>query len=223
MERLTRAPLLTTFLLTAWSIFLVLVRNDGWISDHLRPHLGFVWNLWATNPVRALLMANIGIVVQHSWGQIIYVTLLLVLVGILYESRNGSLRTFLMFYGACVTGVAVLCLVILTTWFNGPHGWSEYLAKTSWSGASVGAFGILGATIATARKPWALLLAWIAFEVFVEWGLVPGLAVTMHIAGFLFGFAASRIIISSSKTPLPFPAEESQPVAAPEDDNAGQS
>jgi hypothetical protein len=215
---------LVTFLLTAWTIFLVLVRKDGWIPDNLRPHLGFVWNLWATNPVRAFLMANIGIVVQHSWGQIVYVSLLLVLVGLAYEARNGSLRTFLMFYGACVTGVAVLCIVILTTWFNGPHGWNEYLARTSWSGASVGAFGLLGATLATARKPWILLGAWIAFEAIVEWGLVPGLAVTMHIAGFLFGFTASRWIHSGGAVQASMPSPpEPQAVASPAEDDGNSA
>lgn len=219
-----QAPFLSIFLITAWTIFLILVREDGWIPDDLRPHIGFIWNLWAVDPLRAALMANVGIIVQHSWGQIVYVTLLLGLVGMAYERRNGSLRTFLMFYGACVTGVAVLSLIILTTWFNGPHGWNEYLARTSWSGASVGCFGLLGATVATARKPWILLGGWALFESVVEWGLVPGLAVTMHVAGFLFGFTASRWIHAGHSATRPMPGDvDPQPVPARTEGPEGQN
>jgi hypothetical protein len=219
---MTRAFFVVTFLSSAWLIFLVLVRSNGWIPSAVRPHIGFVWNEWGSNPFEAFYMANVGLVVQHSWGQIVYISLLLLAIGIRYEMREGTVRTLLMFYGACLSGVAVLSVVILTTWVNGPHGWNHHLASTSWSGASVGCFGLLGATIATSRNPWPLLAVWATYEGAVEWILVPGLAVTMHIAGFVFGFAASRWIHATAPARAPAPlGAAAKGAAVPNQDGPG--
>jgi membrane associated rhomboid family serine protease len=207
-EALLRVPFILTFLLVAWSLFLPLVRPDGWIPSVLRPHIGFVATLWQQDPLRAFIQSHFGILIQHSWGQIIYVTIFVTLVGIPFEAREGTLRTFVIFYGSCLTGVALLVLLILAAPLNGGASWSHHMAQISWSGASVGCFGLLGATLATARKPQYLVAAWLAYEYFVEWTMVPSVAVAMHLAGFTFGFVVSRIahsghLAQSESTPVP--------------------
>ncbi|MBI2078889.1 MAG: hypothetical protein HYT80_11065 [Euryarchaeota archaeon] len=218
-EVAARAPFITMFLTGAWVIFLQLVRGNGWIFESVRNHIGFIPALWMSDPGRALFVANVGIIVQHSWGQIIYVSLLLLLVGVAHELRYGTVRTLAIFYGACLVGVMLLTAVVITTAINGPAHWSHRIATTSWSGASVGCFGLAGAVVATAKRPWGLLGLWLLFEYVVEWGLVPGLAVSMHVAGFLFGFTASRVMMPGGGYPVVPP--EPGPVPTPADDGPG--
>lgn len=210
-----QVPFVTGFLVTAWVAFLSLVRQNGWIAPDLRAHIGYIPAQWTANPIQGFISANVGIVVQHSWGQIIYISLILLIFGTLYELREGTLRTIIVFYGASVAGIATLTFVVLTTSVSDAYAWSQHVSQTSWSGASVGCFGLLGAYLATHARPWWFVGAWAVYEIALEWTLVPGLAVAMHIVGFLFGFTVSRIANLGSFTPRPTP--QRRPVAVPDE------
>lgn len=193
-DAVTRLRFVGGFLLIAWPTFLLLVRSDGWIPGDVQANVGFVVSMWESDAARAAVVSHIGIVVQHSWPQMIYVTILFLAAGVAYELREGSLRALLVFYGATLTGVAILTTVVLLgPVVPGVSPLSQHAAAVSWSGASVGCFGLLGALAATARNPWPLLLTILLFEVTVELALIPTLALVMHGAGFAFGFVVSRL------------------------------
>jgi hypothetical protein len=195
-----RLKFVGVFLLLAWPAFLVLVRGDGWIPSAVQHEIGFFLGRFETDAARAVVVSHIGIVVQHSWPQIIYVTTLLLTAGVAYESREGTLRTLLVFYGACLAGVAALTLVVLLEPIHGQAALAEHVGRVSWSGASVGCFGILGALVATARNPWPILGVWLAVEFFIESQMLPELALIMHMVGFLFGYTASRLAHQPAST-----------------------
>lgn len=212
VERLRQSPFILGFLILSWPIFLFLVRSTGWIARDIQANIGFIPVQWeASNLMWAFVTTNVGIVIQHSWGQIIYVSLLLLTAGVLYESRHGTLRAMLIFYGASAVGVATLLFFLVTAPLNGGASWSVALAHTSWSGASVGAFGLLGAYLGSLDRPWPYLAAWGMYEGLVEWYLVPSMAVVMHVTGFLFGFVVSRLARVQT---MPAPSATPEPVAS---------
>lgn len=211
---LRHAPLVLLFLVVAWTIFLRMVRANGWISPTARPKIGFVATLWTADPWYAFVQSHVGIVIQHSWGQIIYVSLLLVVFGIAYERRVGSLRTLVVFYGACLIGIATLLAVLSWAFLAGPTSFAWRIAHTSWSGASVGCFGLVGAWIATTRHPGWYASLWSLYVVVVEWTLVPSVAVLMHATGFGFGFLLTRLALwqpTSMTAVSPLSAEDARP------------
>lgn len=181
------------FLLLAWPVFLFLVRGDGWIPAAVRHNIGFIVGLWESDAARAVVVSHVGILVQHSWPQMLYVTALLLVAGVAYEAREGTLRTFLVFYGSTLCGVALLTVVVLLAPVPAVSPLSERAVSVSWSGASVGCFGLVGALVATARSPGPWLAALLLFELTVELNYVPVLALAMHGVAFAFGFVVSRL------------------------------
>ncbi len=205
-DAVLRARFVGGFLLFAWPIFLFLVRGDGWIPQAVRDNIGFIVRLWESDAARAVVVSHVGIVVQHSWPQMVYVTVLLLVAGVAYEAREGTLRTFLVFYGASLAGVALLTVVVLLGQVPGVSPLSQHAASVSWSGASVGCFGLLGALLATARNPAPWLAGFLLFELTVELAFVPLLAIAMHGAAFAFGFIVSRLV-HGQDAPAPVPVD----------------
>lgn len=193
-DLVVRSRFVGGFLLVAWPVFLLLVRGDGWIPDAVRDNIGFIVGLWESDAARAVVVSHVGILVQHSWPQMLYVTALLLVAGVAYEAREGTLRTILVFYGSTLCGVALLTVVVLLAPVPGVSPLSQHAARVSWSGASVGCFGLLGALLATVRNPGPWLAGFLLFELAVEVTFVPVLALAMHGVAVAFGFAVSRLV-----------------------------
>jgi hypothetical protein len=142
--------------------------------------------------VSALLTAPF---LNHNDVQIVYVTLLLLLFGVIFEIKEGTVRTALIFFGTTWLGALVAgALVHLLYPDLLDHGVVEKAWNRTWSGGSVGAFGVMGAFAARAGRPWLLLCLMAIWEVNVGFWYLKHLTPAFHLTALIAGFAVTRCL-----------------------------
>lgn len=193
------APFVVVYLAASWVLFVSLAaRRDGHYAidqEALRPFLYGIPDL-TDRPLRVLTALLTAPFLNHNDVQIVYVTVLLLLFGVLFEVKEGTLRTALLFFGTTWLGAIVAgALVHLIYPDLLDQRIVEKAWERTWSGGSAGAFGIMGAFAARARRPWPLLLLMIVWELNVGFWYLQHLTPAFHLTALAAGFLVTRFFL----------------------------
>lgn len=167
-----RAPATLGYLVLSWVLFGWLGHPEpgGWGLDTAR-YEAFLYEIpdLSRAPLEALASLLTAPFLNHDHVQLIYVTALLGLFGLPFEVREGTARAAAVFAVTGLAGALVAGIVlhpVVSLWPD--VGWIEHAWTRTWSGGSVGAFGLMGALSARARRPGLF------FGFFVFWELNVG-------------------------------------------------
>lgn len=194
------APVFTpAYIIASWLLFIPAAEriNGKWSIDeeavgHLLYH---VPDLSRDFPLalRSLLTAPW---LNHDSLQLIYVTALLLIFGLVFEVREGTIRLVLVFFGTTFLSAIAGGLVLDAIY---PELWDtrmlEKAWERTWSGGSVGCFGVMGAIAGRTRRPFALVLIFLAWEGFLWWVNLRSYTSVFHITALGAGFVATRFLI----------------------------
>ncbi len=162
-----------------------LLTSDGSYIDRLLFHIPeLTESLWS-----ALRSALPAVFLHHDTVQLLYVSSLLLLFGVIFEVREGSAKAIAVFFGASFAGTLVagtLLHLIYPDVLNSPGLASAW--ERGWGGGSVGCFGLIGAMAARARSPWMLLGFFVVMELCIAGWSLAAFTPVMHFAGLLAGF-----------------------------------
>jgi hypothetical protein len=180
----------------AWCLFVPAAERRGnlwWIDDDAVGHLLFRIPQLTGDPLRALRGVVTSPWINHDSMQLIYVTVLLLTFGSLFEVREGTLRIVLVFFGtSMVAAIAAGTLLHIIY----PHIWDtrtlEVAWNRHWTGGSAGCFGILGAIAARAPRPAPLLVLILVWEAAVWYVVLWNYTPAFHLAALAAGFALAR-------------------------------
>jgi hypothetical protein len=190
------APFVIFYLAVSWALFLPIAHfAEGRLQidqDSLRPFLYHIPDL-VENPTRLLPAIPSALFLNHDSTQLLLVTILLVSFGAAVEVHEGTRRTVLIFFGSAVTAALVasfLLLVIYPTFLSHPA--LEEATVRTWSGGSVGCFGLMGAFAARAQRPWLLLGLYLLWEGLVSWLHLRSYVPVFHLSALFIGFLVVR-------------------------------
>lgn len=193
------APFSLGYLVASWAIFVPIAEPRGgkyWIDEEALGHLLYhVPDLGRDFPraIRSLLTAPW---LNHDSLQLIYVTVLLLMFGVVFESLEGTVRTVVVFFGttfvSAVGGGALLHVVYPELWDTPllENAWNR-----SWSGGSVGCFGLMGALAGRARRPGLLVAVFLLWEAFIWTVNLRNYTSVFHLTALTAGFMASRYML----------------------------
>lgn len=190
------APFVPIHLVAAWVLFVPAAeyRNGNyWIDEDAVGHLLFQIPDLTARPLEAIRSLITAPWLNHDAIQLVYVTALLLLFGIIFELREGTVRMIVVFFGttfvAAIGGGFLLHLIY-------PHVWDTDFFETAWnrtwSGGSAGCFGVMGALAARARRPALLLGIFITWECFIWWVNLRNYASVFHFSAMATGYVAAR-------------------------------
>lgn len=193
------APFALIYIAISWVLFVPAAEpRDGkyWIDEEAVGHLLYhIPELSQDFPraIRSLLTAPW---LNHDSLQLVYVTVLLLMFGVIFEIREGTVRTIVVFFGttffSAVAGGAILHGIYPALWDT----WIlENAWQRSWSGGSVGCFGLMGAIAGRARRPILLLAVFILWEAFIWWVNLRNYTSVFHLTALTTGFIATRYLI----------------------------
>ncbi|MBW3581828.1 MAG: MFS transporter [Euryarchaeota archaeon] len=190
-----RAPLTLGFIAVSWAVFLPLAESMNGILVVRGPYEG--WNFEIPDLTRAPLDILRGLFVapwlNHDIIQLVYVTVLLMLFGALFEVREGTLRMLTVFYVA--TWVGALVAAVLLHGLIQVYPDSDFFRSAwdrSWNGGSVGAFGLMGGLSARARNPWPLLAFFVFWEINVGYWYLRSYTPAFHLTALATGYLLVR-------------------------------
>jgi hypothetical protein len=187
------------YLAVSWALFLPAAEpapgNVVIDTERVRPFLFAIPDL-TENLARALVAMATVPWLNHNLVQLAYVTVLLLLVGVPFEAREGTLRTVALFFGTTVAGALVAGALLHALY---PEVWSGPFAdrawERTWSGGSAGAFGLIGATAARARVPWPMLALVVLWEAALVWLYLREYTPAFHLSALAVGFAVARYVL----------------------------
>ncbi len=197
------APFVLLYLVVSWALFVPLAEPRGgkyWIDEE---RVGaFVYripDLTADFP-RALRSLVTAPFLNHDSVQLIYVTLLALLFGLVFEVREGTRTTVLLFFGTSFAG-AVIAGVLLHLIYSEvvEASFLERAWTRTWSGGSAGCFGLMGAFAARARRPGPLLSFFVVWELNVAWWNLRSYTPAFHLTALVVGFLATRYVIAPAR------------------------
>ncbi len=203
MQTPLMAPFVLLYIVISWVVFIPAAEPRGgkyWIDEQAVGHLLYHVPELSQDFPRALRTLLTAPWLNHDSLQLIYVTALLLMFGIIFEIREGTLRTVLIFFGttffSAVAGGAILHAIYTELW----DIWALEEAWTrSWSGGSVGCFGLMGAMAGRARRPILLLAIFIAWEAFIWWANLRNYTSVFHLTALFAGFVATRYLIPARR------------------------
>ncbi len=205
---LTFAPFVPIYLVVSWVVFFAMgpqpheseilalttdKLRDVWIFDHLYFRLpDLVEAPWlAVSSIVTAPWVNIHLV------QLVYVSLLLVIFGWIFEIREGTVRFIMVFFATSAIGAIIAGLL---HWVLYPGILDTQLLRQAqgmlWTGGSAGAFGIMGAVAARARVWWALLGFFVVWELNVGWWYLESFTPAFHLSALMAGFLLTRFVLS---------------------------
>lgn len=199
----TMSPFVITYIVIAWVVFVPFAERRGrhyWIDDDAVGHLLFQVPDLTDDPVQAILSIVTGPWINHDSLQLIYVTALLLIFGIMFELREGTHRMVILFFGTSFIAALFSGFLLHLIY---PHVWDtrflEIAWNRNWTGGSAGCFGLLGAFAARARRPGLLLAAFVTWEIFIWWVNLRNYTSVFHLSALASGFIATRYLL----TPIP--------------------
>lgn len=146
-----------------------------------------------TNVPKTLFNFVTAIWINQHPVQLVYVLTLLTLFGVPFEIREGTKRAALVFWGTSVAGAIAAGLLLHAIVASGVEAaWVDDAWDNLWGGGSAGAFGVMGALAARAKRPWLLLLLFFVWEANVEYWFLKSYTVAFHLSALAIGFAWMR-------------------------------
>lgn len=200
---LLAAPFVVVYLAVSWAVFLPGARRvPGNYRANLEPfevYLYHIPDLFEKFP-RALRSLIIAPWLNHNAVQLVYVTILLLLFGLVFEVHEGTRTTVLIFFATSfvgAVGAAVLLRLIYPALVDNEflaHAWTR-----TWSGGSVGCFGLMGALAARAPRPWPLLALFVFWEVNIVWWYLREWTPAFHLTALIAGFVGLRYAVPQAR------------------------
>jgi len=184
------------YLVVSWGLFARLAHDGGAkyviADDRVGAWVYRIPDLSQNAPraVRSLLTAPF---LNHDSLQLVYVTTLVLLFGVVFEAREGTRTTMLVFFGAglaAAVGAGLLLHVIYPDRSGG--AFFETAWERTWSGGSAGCFGLMGGLAARARRPWPLLGLFALWEINVEYWHLRSYTTVFHFIALGVGFLLMR-------------------------------
>jgi hypothetical protein len=188
------------YLVVSWFLFVPNSYDDGdkyeIEGDRFDPYVFRVPDL-SENLPRALRSLVTAPYINHDSLQLIYVTVLVLLFGVIFEVREGPLTTVLVFFGttfvAAVIGGVLLHLIYPELW---EASFLETAWRRKWSGGSPGCFGLMGGLAARARSPWLPLGLFALWEIFILTVNLRDYTSVFHFVALFTGYLVVRHLIS---------------------------
>ncbi len=183
------------YLTVSWLLFAWQAERDGnsWSIDERRvDHLLYRIPRLSEDPVLAFGNLFTGPFLNHDAPQMLYVTVLLALFGASFETREGTRRAALVFFGstlAASVGAGLVLHLIYPEFLDATilrRAWER-----TWSGGSAGAFGLMGALAGRARRPWPLLALFVLWEATFA-SLYRIYTPAFHLVALATGFVVGR-------------------------------
>jgi membrane associated rhomboid family serine protease len=190
---------ITSYLVVTWALFLVTGGARGPHAEALAPFTFSIPELSA-HPVRALGTLITAPFLNHSWDQHIYATVLLLVFGVRVEQRFGWRRTCLAFFvasAAAGAGAGTLLHLIYPEVVSG-GAFADAWGRT-YSGASAGAFGLLGVLAASSRRRYLLLAAFAVWELGVWYFYLFNYTPAFHLTALVTGYALGRLFVRGGR------------------------
>jgi hypothetical protein len=214
--RLRRLPLfVSVYLAVSWALFLPAAERRGGTyaidEDRVDVFLFHIPDL-TRQPLKALASLIPAPWLNHDLRQMIYVTALLLLFGVLLERLEGTTRVAGIFFGSTLAGALVAGLLLHGLY---PRWWDSAFARhaweRTWSGGSAGAFGIAGAFVARARRPWLFLSFLVLWEVNLAIWFLHQYTPAFHLTALLTGFVVTRYMLRPRQSVADHPLASDKP------------
>lgn len=193
----SRAPATLTYLVVSWILFIALGEpqaGGGWGLDTARyDALLFEAPDLSRATFEGLASLTTAPFLNHDHVQLVYVTVLLALFGVPFEVREGTRRAAGVFALAGVVGALVAGVLLhgLVAAWPDVAVVEEAWART-WSGGSVGAFGLMGALAARAQRPAPLFGFFVFWELNVGAWYLRSYTPAFHLTALVTGFLVAR-------------------------------
>lgn len=193
------APFTLSYIVVSFLVFIPAAeRRNGkyWIDEEAVDHLLFHIPDLSQDFPRAVRSLVIAPWLNHDSLQLLYVTALLLMFGVIFEAREGTLTSIVVFFGttfiSAVAAGAILHIIY-------PDIWDTWLLENawhrSWSGGSAGCFGVMGAIAGRTRRPGPLLAFFILWEAFIWWVNLRNYTSVFHLSALAAGFIATRYLL----------------------------
>lgn len=193
------APFALFYLVVSWMLFIPAaeLRNGKyWIDEEAVDHLLYHIPDLSQDFPRAMRSLVTAPWLNHDSLQLVYVTALLLLFGMIFELREGTVRTILVFFGTTFVSAVAGGLILRVIY---PALWNIWVLENawnrSWSGGSVGCFGLMGAIAGRARRPALLLAVFVLWEAFIWWVNLRNYTSVFHMTALTAGFFTSRYVL----------------------------
>ncbi len=193
-------PGVALYVVVALAVFFLLYFDPAAPAPDYQGDPGSFWHqleyhiprLFDATP-QALANLATAIWLNPSLVQTVYVVVLLLLFGAWFEIREGTRRTALVFFATTFVAaiLASLALPLLRMEFAG-QDWADEAWTRTWGGGSVGAFGLMGALAARARRPWLLMVAFALWEINVGAWYLRSYTPAFHVTALATGFLVTR-------------------------------
>lgn len=191
-----RAPATLVYLTGTTLLFATFILRFGRDRANVPPLLfdAFAYQISAllTEVPRTLLNFVTSVWATHHPVQWVYVLVLLLFFGAWVEIREGSRRAMAIFYATSIGAGIFAGLLLHAIRLVSDAAWTQAAWDQAWTGGSAGAFGLMGVYAARARRPWLLLLGFVAWEVNVEWWYLRTYTPAFHLAALAMGFLYAR-------------------------------
>ncbi len=203
----TRLPLLTPFvplyLIASWILFLPgaepVPGNYVIDPEPVRPFLYHIPDLSRDFP-RALGTLVTAPWLNHNAVQLVYVTVLLLLFGVVFEAKEGTRTTIALFFGTTFAGALAAGLLLHLLYPQVVD--NAFMARAwdrTWSGGSAGCFGLMGALAARARVCWPVLALFVLWEVNVVVWYLREYTPAFHLTALVVGFLILRYAVAPTR------------------------
>lgn len=191
-----RAPATLAYLVGTWAAMLAWGEETsgglGLDTGRFEPWLYEIPEL-SQAPMEAAVSLVTAPFLNHDLVQLVYVTALLILFVLVFEAREGTVRAVGVFLlaglaGALAAGVLLHGLIALVP----DVGWVEHAWERTWSGGSAGAFGLMGAFAARARRPAPLMGFFVFWELNVGLWYLRSYTPAFHLTALAVGYVLAR-------------------------------
>lgn len=184
------------YLVVSWLLFVPFAVREGafWsVPDEiLAPWVYAIPDL-TRDPAQVAVSLVTAQWMNHDSVQLVYVTFLLVLFGLVFEHQEGPWRTIVVFWVTAATAALVAGVFLHLVYPDLIRAeWAETAWERTWSGGSAGAFGIMGALAARARRPWPLLLFFVFWELNVGLWYLRSYTPAFHLPALATGALLTR-------------------------------
>jgi len=209
-----RAPASLLYIAITWALFVPLANPIGGTYQVDLNRVGaYVYRIPDLSEDFPRVMRSLATApfLNHDSVQLVYITILVLLFGIVFEAREGIRRTVTLFVFGLIAGAfgsGILLHLLYPEVTSAPL--YAYAWDRTWSGGSAGCFAIMGALAARSRKPWLFLalvvlwdLNWPYLRILVAgsggpqfdlvwWHLPHSFTSAFHLLALPVGFLAAR-------------------------------
>ncbi len=191
-----RFPAVLTYSLVTSSLLVVFAilfdRRIQNVPDPLLSLLVYQIPELSHEPLLVPLHLLTSVWINHHPLQLVYVLALLALFGVPFEIKEGSRRAILVFYGTSVAAGLGAGFALHGIRFLHDANWVDVAWEDRWVGGSAGAFGLMGAFAARARRPWPWLLLFLAWETGAFIVYLRDYTPAFHLSALALGFLWTR-------------------------------